>query len=113
MSPRTLRGRFNVSNKLIDDAKELVYAHDSLSFVPVGYQAFLQPLPKPVTFADTALIPITPVVPVPSTANSQRKKMTLDSELGESTEVVMSMKKAKKGKSKTPTPAHISPTSEE
>ena len=113
LSPRTLRGRFNVSNKLIEDAKELVYAHDSLSFVPVGYQAFLQPLPKPITFADTASIPIVPVVPIPTTATSQRKKMTSESEMAEAGQVVMSMKKTKKGKCKTPTLDNISPRSEE
>jgi hypothetical protein len=64
LSPRTLKNKFNISPKLIDDAKELVYAHESLSFVPVGYQAFIQPLPKAVTYADLAVIPIVPVVKI-------------------------------------------------
>ncbi len=64
LSPKTLRNKFNLSSKLVDDAKELVYVHETSSFVPVGYQAFIQPLPKQVTYADLAVIPIVPQVKV-------------------------------------------------
>lgn len=53
-----MRNKLNISQKFVEDAKELVYTHETLSFTPVGYQAFIQPLPKPVTFADLAVIPI-------------------------------------------------------
>lgn len=58
LSPRTLRNKLNVSQKLIEDAKELVYCHDTLSFTPAGYQSNIQPLPKPPTLAELAVIPI-------------------------------------------------------
>lgn len=58
LSPRTLRNKLNVSQKLVEDAKELVYCHDTLSFTPAGYQSTIQTLPKPPTLAELAVIPI-------------------------------------------------------
>ncbi len=43
---------------MIEDAKDLVYSHETLSLTPPGYQTLIQPLPKPPTFAELAVIPI-------------------------------------------------------
>ena len=53
LTPRTLRKKLEVSPEFIEDARELVFSHETLSFAPVDYE--ITSLPKTVTYAELPL----------------------------------------------------------
>ena len=56
LSPNTLRNRLKLSDKFLEEAKDLIYSHDTLSLVPVGFQSAATYV-RPMTFAEMAVIP--------------------------------------------------------
>lgn len=77
LSPRTLRNQLRLSQKFIEDAKNLVFLNDSLSLVPpqTSIPNIASNLPLPLTMAEMAVLPLhTPATS--SAITTSKTKMT-------------------------------------
>ncbi len=81
LSPRTLRTQLRLSQKFIDDAKNLIFLNESLSLVPPQASIPVQTsnLPMPLTMAEMAVLPLhTPATSSAITTSKTKVKRNLN-----------------------------------
>jgi hypothetical protein len=77
LSPRTLRNQLRLSQKFIEDARNLIFLNDSLSLVPPGASVpnVSNNLPLPLTMAEMAVLPFHQMATT-SAVTTSKTKMT-------------------------------------